>query len=476
MLAGLLLVAAGLGAAYWRLDPDDVGLPGLVAPGPEGRSSAPPSVEPAPEELEVTPPTPAVPDPVAEPLERPDAGTADPVAVRRALRQGLADPALGPHVVARVAGLADGRAVMSSGRPPFIPASTLKLLTAAAALETLGPDHVFETRVVEASAGEIVLVGGGDPTLAARPASGPEIYPVRPDLQALAAETARAVGRGSSVRLTYDDSLFTGPSASPHWESDYVPDEVVAPISALWVDGGRPPAGYGRVADPPAAAAAVFARALERRGVTVTGPVRPAATPATGAELAVVDSAPLEQIVERILETSDNEGAEVLLRHVGQAQSGRASFAGGTAGVRSALGSLGIPLTGARLYDGSGLSRDNRLDPATLVAVLRTAADASHPELRTVLSGLPVAGATGTLGERFTDDARPGRGMVRAKTGTLSSVSSLAGLVTDRDGVTMVFVLAADRFDEVDTLSVRSTLDELAADLAGCRCALPPGG
>ncbi len=471
VLTGVLLVLGGLVAAYWRLAPGEVDLPGLVAPGPDQASSTAPVPEPTPSALGVEPPTPAPPDPVAAPLERPDAGTVDRAAVRLALRQGLADESLGPHVVARVAGLSDGRTVLARGSSPFVPASTLKLLTVAAALESLGPDHVFETRVVQAAGNRIVLVGGGDPTLAARPADGPEIYPVRPDLQALADLTVQALGRGSTVRLGYDASLFTGPSASSHWEPDYVPDEVVAPISALWVDGGRPASGFGRVEDPPAAAAAVFARALERRGVTVTGPVLAATAPAAEGELAVVTSAPLEQIAERVLETSDNEGAESLLRHVGLTVSGAASFRGGVAGVRSVLGSLGVPLTGARLYDGSGLSRENRLDPETLTSLLYVAADPSHPELRALLSGLPVAGATGSLGDRFTEEARPGRGMVRAKTGTLSSVSSLAGLVTDRDGVTMVFVLAADRFQEADTLEVRAALDGLAADLAGCRCA-----
>jgi serine-type D-Ala-D-Ala carboxypeptidase/endopeptidase (penicillin-binding protein 4) len=476
LLVGLILVAAGGAAVVWRLEPGGPGLPELVAPGAPSTSSAESTVPSEPLGVQLA--TPDRPAAVARPVQAAEGGTPNPAAVRRAIAGGLADPALGPHVVARVADLGGGDPRVVSGRAPMIPASTMKLLTATAALALLGPDHVFTTRVVHGPGNQIVLVGGGDPTLASRPASGAEIYPRRPDVQELAASTAAALRRGSTVRLRYDATLFTGPSASPHWEPGYVPDDVVAPISALWVDEGRPAEGYGRVDDPPAAAAGAFARALKRRGIKVVGPIRPGRAPAADAELASVSSAPLEQIVERVLETSDNEGAEVLFRQVGLADSGSGSFAGGTAGVRSALGSLGVPMSKAQIYDGSGLSREDRLDPATLVAVLQTAADPAHPELRSVLTGLPVAGATGSLTSRFTTaGAVAGRGMVRAKTGTLTGVSSLAGLATGRDGTVMVFVLGADRFAVENTLTVRAALDDLASDLASCRCGTrPPAG
>lgn len=476
VLVGVLLVAAGAGAAYWRLEPTVPGLPDLVAPGSGPSAPAPDSGssfagEQGPSVLGIQPPTPAAPSAVAEPLERADFGTVSRPSVRLALRKGLADPALGPHVVARVAELTNGRVVLASGAAPMVPASTQKLLTGTAVLGVLGPDHVFETRVVQGPGNKIVLVGGGDPFLARQPASG---SPARADLQTLATATAESLSRGSRVRLRYDASLFTGPTASPRWEPDYLPDGVVSPISALWVDEGRKPTGFGRVEDPPAAAAAVFARALGRRGITVLGRPRPGRAPALDAELATVSSAPLAQIVEEVLLVSDNEAAEVLLRHIGLAQSLGGSFEGGVAGMRAVLGSLGVPLKGARLYDGSGLSRADRLDPATLIAVLRVAADPAHPELRAVLTGLPVGGATGSLTSRFAGAARPGSGMVRAKTGTLTGVSSLAGLATDRDGDTVVFVLVADRFRVENTLAVRAALDGLAADLAGCRCAAKP--
>ncbi|MBI2245207.1 MAG: D-alanyl-D-alanine carboxypeptidase/D-alanyl-D-alanine-endopeptidase, partial [Nocardioides sp.] len=168
--------------------------------------------------------------------------------------------------------------------------------------------------------------------------------------------------------------------------------------------------------------------------------------------------------------TSDNEAAEVLARHVGLASSGDGSFAGGARAVLQVLDGLGVPTQGATTYDGSGLSREDRLDPDTLTAVLGLAASPEQPDLRTVLTGLPVAGFTGSLAERFADLDDVGRGLVRAKTGTLSGVSGLAGIVTDREGRPMVFALLADRIDLVDTLDARAALDGATGALAGCRC------
>ena len=222
--------------------------------------------------------------------------------------------------------------------------------------------------------------------------------------------------------------------------------------------------------DPSATAAAAFAAALAGAGITVVGapqarPADPAAVPLAG-----VDSAPLSRIVEQTLAVSDNEASEVLAHHVGIATGGTGSFADGADGVEAVLGSLGVPLAGSRVYDGSGLSRRNRLAPATLTAVLRLAAADNHPDLRAVLTGLPVAGFTGSLESRFDDGPPQGRGRVRAKTGTLTGVSSLAGVATDLDGNPMAFVLMADRIALLDTLDARDALDAMAAALGACHC------
>ena len=395
-------------------------------------------------------------------------------AVEAALAKGLTDKTLGKHVVAAVGDVGGDGPVWTHDDDQFLPASTTKLLTSTAALAALGPDTRFTTRVVAGrTPHEVVLVGGGDPYLASKPLTPEEeltTYPERADVVTLARATARALAGRKRVRVVFDDSLFTGPTDNPKWRADYVPDDIVTPITALWVDRGASPTGFGRSDDPSFTAAATFAGALRQAGVKVVGePIRGIAAP-DAATLASVESAPVAQLVERVLEVSDNEAAEVLAHHVGLAVSGEGSFTGGAAGVLSTLQSLGIETGADVVYDGSGLSRHNRLSPATMLQVLQVAARPDQPDLRALITGLPVAGFSGSLADRFAAADEVALGDVRAKTGTLSGVSSLAGLVTGRDGTQMVFVLAVDKTGGARESDVEAALDDLAADLAACRC------
>jgi len=476
LLLVVALVAAG--GVAWRtglldgwLDRDRV--------VPEPAAIAPPA---GVEEPELTPP-----DPVAEPATGAPGGAAgaDAAAVRRAVAATLRDPRLGPHVLATVASLeGDDPPLLdlAEGDQRATPASTTKLVTSTAALLALGPDQTFETSVVRQGR-QVVLVGGGDPFLERGPqeADGSaHPYPDRADLADLAARTADALDVGGAraraprVRLGFDDSLFSGPAVNPTWESDYVSAGEVSPTSALWVDEGRDADGVG-VADPAAEAASAFADALAREGVRVLGaPRRTTVTDpdaaAAGQRLASVSSAPVGEIVERLLEVSDNDAAEVLLRQVGLATAGEGSIEAGRAGVRDLLGQAGVRLRGSVLYDGSGLSRDGLLDPEVLVDVLRLASSPVRPDLRAAVTGLPVAGFSGSLADRLAQGPQAAFGRVRAKTGTLSGVSSLAGVALDLDGTPLVFVLMADRIGEVDTLDAIAALDRAAASLGACAC------
>jgi D-alanyl-D-alanine carboxypeptidase/D-alanyl-D-alanine-endopeptidase (penicillin-binding protein 4) len=270
------------------------------------------------------------------------------------------------------------------------------------------------------------------------------------------------------VRLGYDTSLFTGPAVNPRWPATYLTDQVVSPITALWADEGVAADRSRRVTDPAATAASDLAAYLKKDGIRVDGTPRKRVAGPHAKELASVTSVPLSDIVERVLQTSDNEGAEVLARQVGLAVSGDGSFTGAESAVAQTLRGLGIDLHGARLYDGSGLSRHDRLDAATLVQVLQLAATADHPELRPVLTGLPVASFTGSLQGRFERSA--GQGWVHAKTGTLTGTSALAGLATDARGRVLVFAFVSNHVPLVGTLDARAALDHLAATLAACRC------
>ena len=469
-VGALVVVLLALAAAAYRLD--------LLA---RWTATAPPAAPDPTREPAAVPPPPGLelPDPapargVASPLTPttgPGAADLDPRAVRRALDRLLDSRRLGSRVAVAVSGL-DGRPAYEVGPRTFIPASTLKLLTSLAALSAIGPEHRFETRAVR-SGRVLTLVGGGDPLLASRP---PELgeQPDQADLITLARQTARrltAEGR-TRVRLHYDDTLFAGPAVSPAWKPDYLTDDVVSPITALWVDQGRETPGYtARSADPAAAAARAFAAALRARGVRVAGEPerRPAAEDAE--PVAAVLGAELVEVVQHVLEASDNEAAEVLARHVALAVGRPASFDGGSAALRSVVGDLGVRLRGAVVRDGSGLSRDNRLSARTLLEAMAVGADPGRPELGGLLEGLPVAGFSGSLASRFTVRADAGLGFVRAKTGTLNGVHGLAGVTVGSDGAAMFFVAVANRVALRNTLFARAQLDRVAAALTACRCA-----
>jgi D-alanyl-D-alanine carboxypeptidase/D-alanyl-D-alanine-endopeptidase (penicillin-binding protein 4) len=397
-------------------------------------------------------------------------GPISAAAVRAALAPYVNAAVLGRHAAVWVSDLRTGKVVYRHGLSAVTPASTMKLLTATAALETLGPMARFQTKVV-GTGNRIVLVGGGDPLLASTPARARGQYPARADLASLASSTARALRAGgiSRVSLGYDASAFTGPAVDPHWPPGYVSQGVIGPISALWVDEGRDGQGHD-VADPAAAAAAALALGLRHAGIAVTGPVTARRAPATATQLAVVDSAPLGEIVQNTLAVSDNNAAEVILRQVGAKVSGNASFAGGVAAVRTVLSGLGAVVTGSTQYDGSGLSRENRVTPQLLLDVLGLATSPAHPELREVLSGLPVAGFTGSLQFRFDKGPAAARGRVRAKTGTLTGVHALAGVASDVHGNLMLFVMIADRVPGPDEFLAQHDLGLMAGALGACTC------
>lgn len=446
----VLAVLAGA-AVGWRLDLDDRWAPPAPPAGPR------PAAVPPPGGLDL--PVASAAPPVAPPVA---AGVADPAKVRRAVAPYARDRRLGRHVRVLVAS-PDGRTLADLGSGAITPASTVKVLTATAALAALGPDHRFTTEVRSApGSGALTLVGGGDPFLASAPQPS-DTYPDRADLRTLASRTAAALPPAARVALAYDDGLFRGPAVNPAWKPTYLPDEV-SPTSPLWVEQGQ------GVRDAAAAAATVFARALRAEGVRVTGtPTRRSAPPGTPT-LAAVQSAPLDEVAQRMLDVSDNNAAEVLARHVALAEGEEPSFAGATRAIAKVLTRLGVRTPGLALYDGSGLSRANRVAPVTLADTLRIASTPDRADLRGVVSGLPVAGFTGSLTFRFDagDPAAPG--LVRAKTGTLLGVHALAGVTTDLDGNVLYVVAAADRVRPRFNWEAQERLDRLVAALAGCRC------
>lgn len=429
----------------------------------------------------------------------------------------LDDPALGPSVGAVVMDAATGSVLYErSSSQPRIPASTLKILTGTAVTTALGADSRITTRVVAGPDGSVILVGGGDPDLLKTPT------PDSPDavtLADLAKRTAAALGvtaagetggpasasaDGSSatdspsatdpssatgsgatgspvspsgsgptsgaraaVRVHIDDSLFTGPTTEPSWPDTYLSSCMAKPIMALSL---RTPADpCSPESDPALSAGRAFAEQLAAQGVTVTGDVDRLRAPAGAQELAAGQSAQIAELVEQTSLRSDNVAAEMLAHLAGAKVVGDASFAGGAAATSRVLAGLGVPVEGLRLVDASGLSRDDRVPAATTAAVLSKVATNANPQIWPVGTGLPVAGFDGTLAERFgTVATESGRGVVRAKTGTLTSVGALGGLVVDRDGRLLIFDFVADQVTGTD--EARTALDRAAAALADCGC------
>jgi serine-type D-Ala-D-Ala carboxypeptidase/endopeptidase (penicillin-binding protein 4) len=399
--------------------------------------------------------------------------------LRRWLAPSLRKRALGSHFEVAVGSLRPGGRLVRIGRSgPVTPASLLKLLTCTAALEVLGPDHRFLTSVVQGRANsDVVLVGGGDPLLAGGDASPSKTalypYPQPASLVTLARRTAAKLKFAGvhRVRVHYDASLFTGPAFNPAWPASYRRANVVSPISPLWVDEGRAQPGKAlRVGNPAATAAQRFAALLRSRGLAVRPTVTEARSRPGGAPLARVRSAPLSAIVQHIVELSDNEAAEVLLRQVAVAAGHPGSSAAGVRIVRHRLTASGVDLSGASFSDGSGLARSDEVPVRVLVDVLRLAASPDAPELHSVISSLPVAGFTGSLAYRFSSDAPNGLGVVRAKTGTLTHVHGLAGIVSTSRGAPLVFAAVADRVPVRRTLSAIAQLDSIAARIASCGC------
>lgn len=365
------------------------------------------------------------------------------------------DAVLAPHDACAVVEQRGKTLVARGDDAPLAPASTEKLLTAAGALEVFGADHRFRTQVVAGAApgpggvvaGDLWLVGGGDPLLATpgyrsylsgNPRS--RLDPVTP-LADLADAVVAAGVRRIDGRVLGDDSRHEAVRYLPSWKPSYRTAGDVGPLGALVVDDGfinprtRVPAS-----DPAVHAADALAGLLGERGVTVTRGTGRGAAPAGAAVVATVDSVPLGEVVAGMLTSSDNLTAEVLAREVGLAEAGSGTTEAGTAAVVQAAGAAGVPVEGVHLLDGSGLAPDNRV---TCRALAETLALGDRDGFGVLRSGLAVAGQTGTLSVRFVD--HPLNGRLRAKTGQIAGVVGLAGVVEEPGGgVPLTFAFVAN--------------------------------
>lgn len=338
------------------------------------------------------------------------------------------------------------------GGTALTPASSQKLLVAAAALDRLGPNYRFTTTVVATrhpTSGEVDdlwLVGSGDPVLSS-PEFAAELtrdpltaagFPTT-SMDALAAGLASAGVRRVANGIHGDDSRYERLRYLPSWPALYQTEGDIGPLGALEVDHGLDRWHPDVVtADPAGHAAGVLARLLALHGVAANQGAD-ADAPSGGVVLASVESPPLWQIVGAMLRSSDNMIAELLVREIDRQAGGRGTTAGGIALVSSAVARLGVPVDGLHLVDGSGLDPGNRASCRTLLGAFDLGDRSRFASMRT---GLAVAGQSGTLVNRFL--GTPVAGHLQAKTGFIDGANALVGRLDGGVGPPLRFALIAN--------------------------------
>ena len=352
---------------------------------------------------------------------------------------------------------------------PLVPASTNKVLTASAALLTLDHEARVSTRVVAGGSnpqGPVVLVGAGDPTLSAAPPSQETWYRGAPRIADLVEQVRRSGVTPTGVQV--DTSAFSGPTMAPGWDPLDIDGGDIAPIESAMIDAGRiqPTTVASRRSRTPALdAGRELAKGLGLDPAAVTI----AAAPSGARQLAVVQSAPLIQRLSQMMNASDNVMAECIAREVAAAINRPQSFPGAVDAVTNRLSTAHIDTTGAALVDSSGLSIDDRLTAKTLNGAAQAAAGPDEPAMRPLLDLLPIAGGSGTLADRFLDTAtnQGPAGWLRAKTGSLTAINALAGVVTDSSGRVLTFAFISNAAGP----NGRNAMDALATRLWTCGCA-----
>jgi D-alanyl-D-alanine carboxypeptidase/D-alanyl-D-alanine-endopeptidase (penicillin-binding protein 4) len=399
------------------------------------------------------------------------------------------------------------------------PASTMKLMTTALALEKFGPDHTFRTQVLtdgvsNGVANNLYLHGGGDPTLSLR------FWQGESPMDALATQIAGAGVKQVRGDVIADESAFTTERIPYGWKSSYLMSAYAAPVSALslnenivWIvarpengkavveldppstaipvtstvrlSGGRGgrisahrtndggiavngtigassgPRRYSLVVqEPPTYAAGALVASLQKAGIQVTGSIKSGVTPAGADQIAEVHSLPLANIVSYMNRESINHFAELLFRDASRADNRQGSSAAGLQELRGLLTSKAGARPGdVRVVDGSGLSEADSLTARAMVQLLSYAHRA--PWSSVFHASMPVAGESELLQRRMR--YTPAQGNLHAKTGTTNTVSALAGYVTALNGEVIAFAFI---YNGRDHWNAKTTMDRMGPTLA----------
>ena len=403
----------------------------------------------------------------------------------------------------------------------FVPASNAKLFSTAFALTALGAEHRFSTRVLSTAepdaqgtvAGDLILLGGGDPSLSSRRYPYDRAQPFAENRLSPLRELARQLkDRGVlyiAGSIVGDDSLYEFKPVPNGWSADDGVFEYGAPVSALTfndnsfslragaagisieppveyftilneirsdaaldrrviadrqpgsrvirLSGNLPPAAKEytnefAVEDPALYAAISFRQVLIEEGIRVDGSAAArhlAPSAPETVELARRDSPPLQQLLQVVDKESQNLHAELMLRAAKQKMP-MAGF----------LQLAGIDEKDLNLEDGSGMSRLNLICPRAVVKLLSFIA--ARGQLELFRDFLPTGTEDGTLRNRFSKSAQ-GK-LIRAKTGTLSHVAALGGYAESKRYGTIAFQIVANNFN-APSQEVRAAIDRIALAL-----------
>ena len=381
----------------------------------------------------------------------------------------VAQPAMGPHVGVLIIDELTGEVLGEANRyAQFTPASTQKIMTGMAAFLTLDPQSRLAT-VVRQDGSRLILVGGGDMLLAPGEGFPDQVddHAGMLDLARQAAAQVKLSGR-TAVTLQVDDTLFGDPRIAPAVPAGEQA-VFVAPVASVAVNQARVDDTKSDMArrhlDPAMAAARVFEDALAEAGIEVEGQVtRMTGTSDTVPEIARVESAPIGELTEWAMQRSDNTITEVLGRLVAIELGFPPTPQGAIDAVKLAVERAGVNLSGASLVDLSGLGRGSLLTPQNLVDLVATSVR-GDPRLRELAIGLPVAGLSGTLWDRFPNGTFA-IGTTRAKTGSLPGVTALAGTVVTAQDRMLLFAIVGDQTPGPGQWGARQAIDNFVEQLA----------
>ncbi|CDM98235.1 MULTISPECIES: D-alanyl-D-alanine carboxypeptidase/D-alanyl-D-alanine endopeptidase [Limnospira] len=397
----------------------------------------------------------------------------------------------------------------------FLPASTIKLLTTVASIETLGPDFRIRTSVYSSGNGNVYIVGRGDPTI------------TNTELESLA-QQLRDRGISQIDTLVAKDGYFPGMTVNPNWEWEDVQAGYGAPVNSLilhqnsldlklwptenvgqplrvtWVRpeqgigwqidnqtrtvsttepefvaigrsftepiirvsgqlhiGAEPENVFAAVVNPGANFLEGFTTILSQQEISVNRGILANYSQRSEPEVAWVESPPLSELVKTLNMQSNNVFAEAIVRTLGVQRPSLDAASSGLNMIAEVLDNLGVSRSGYVLRDGSGLSRHNLATPQVLVATLRVMWNSPHWEI--YQDAIPVAGVSGTLERRFQNT--PAQGQVWAKTGTMRGMSSLAGYVKSESYSPLVFAIIVNQ-SNLSTQELREAIDRIVVLLS----------